>query len=274
MRALRAARELVYLESRFSGCPEIVHLLSEKLRAPPTDRLRIVVVLPSKPDNGEEDTRGMLAHLADADRSPGRFLAATLDAMTGSTVDQLYVHAKIGIVDDRWRTIGSANLNAHSFFNDTEVNVCDRQLARGTRLRLWSEHLRLRTRTSPESRPRSSIDSRSRSRGASTSAGKGGTVASTAHALTPAHASSSACSARWTRLSSTADLWLTRTSTTARWHGVRPRAVGSLPHARHTGRVVIWHSARRRVRDTFAGHPTAEFVLEAACIRPRTPRWA
>jgi phosphatidylserine/phosphatidylglycerophosphate/cardiolipin synthase-like enzyme len=65
--------------------------------------------------------------------------------MIGSTVDQLYVHAKIGIVDDRWLTIGSANLNAHSFFNDTEVNVqvCDRALARRTRLRLWSEHLGL-----------------------------------------------------------------------------------------------------------------------------------
>jgi phosphatidylserine/phosphatidylglycerophosphate/cardiolipin synthase-like enzyme len=145
MRSLRAARELVYLESQFFWLPEIVHLLSEKLRAPPTDRFRVVVLLPSKPNNGEEDTRGMLAYLADADGGAGRFLAATLDAMTGSTVDQLYVHAKIGIVDDRWLTLGSANLNAHSFFNDTEVNVhvCDPELARTTRLRLWSEHLGL-----------------------------------------------------------------------------------------------------------------------------------
>jgi phosphatidylserine/phosphatidylglycerophosphate/cardiolipin synthase-like enzyme len=143
MRALGAARELVYLESQFFWLPEIVHRLAEKLHAPPSDRFRAVVVLPSKPNNGEEDTRGMLAHLADADGGRGRFLATTLDAMTGSTIDPLYVHAKIGIVDDRWLTIGSANLNAHSFFNDTEVNVhvCDEQLARATRLRLWSEHL-------------------------------------------------------------------------------------------------------------------------------------
>jgi phosphatidylserine/phosphatidylglycerophosphate/cardiolipin synthase-like enzyme len=53
------------------------------------------------------------------------------------------VHAKVGIVDDTWLTIGSANLNEHSLFNDTEVNVvtCDPVLARQTRLRLWSEHL-------------------------------------------------------------------------------------------------------------------------------------
>jgi phosphatidylserine/phosphatidylglycerophosphate/cardiolipin synthase-like enzyme len=143
MRALRSARELVYLESQFFWLPEIVNLLSDKLRDPPTDRFRIVVLLPSKPNNGEEDTRGMLAHLIDADGGRERFLATTIDAMTGSTVDQLYVHAKVGIVDDRWLTIGSANLNAHSFFNDTEVNVqvADEALARGTRLRLWSEHL-------------------------------------------------------------------------------------------------------------------------------------
>jgi phosphatidylserine/phosphatidylglycerophosphate/cardiolipin synthase-like enzyme len=55
----------------------------------------------------------------------------------------VYVHAKVGIVDDRWLTVGSANLNEHSLFNDTEVNVvlCDEQRARDARLRLWSEHL-------------------------------------------------------------------------------------------------------------------------------------
>jgi phosphatidylserine/phosphatidylglycerophosphate/cardiolipin synthase-like enzyme len=57
----------------------------------------------------------------------------------------VYVHAKIGIVDDRWLTLGSANLNEHSLFNDTEMNlvVHDPELARATRLRLWAEHLEL-----------------------------------------------------------------------------------------------------------------------------------
>jgi phosphatidylserine/phosphatidylglycerophosphate/cardiolipin synthase-like enzyme len=47
----------------------------------------------------------------------------------------LYVHAKVGIVDDRWLTVGSANLNAHSLLNDTEMNVCSDhpELARHTR---------------------------------------------------------------------------------------------------------------------------------------------
>jgi Zn-finger nucleic acid-binding protein len=52
-------------------------------------------------------------------------------------------YAKVGIIDDRWLTIGSANLNEHSLFNDTEVNILtlDAELARKTRLQLWSEHL-------------------------------------------------------------------------------------------------------------------------------------
>jgi phosphatidylserine/phosphatidylglycerophosphate/cardiolipin synthase-like enzyme len=39
--------------------------------------------------------------------------------------------------------VGSANLNEHSLFNDTELNVVthDAEVARATRLRLWSEHL-------------------------------------------------------------------------------------------------------------------------------------
>ncbi|HEY7207736.1 MAG TPA: phospholipase D-like domain-containing protein, partial [Gaiellaceae bacterium] len=61
----------------------------------------------------------------------------------GSNARPVYVHAKVGIVDDAWLTIGSANLNEHSLFNDTEMNVVthDSSLAKSTRLRLWSEHL-------------------------------------------------------------------------------------------------------------------------------------
>src|SRR5262249_29982041 len=49
----------------------------------------------------------------------------------------------IAVVDDRWLTLGSANLNEHSLFNDTEVNVAlfDSAIAEATRRSLWSEHL-------------------------------------------------------------------------------------------------------------------------------------
>jgi phosphatidylserine/phosphatidylglycerophosphate/cardiolipin synthase-like enzyme len=143
LRGLRSARRFVYLESQFLWAPEVVDLLAAKLRDPPADDFRVVIVLPSKANNGQEDTRGQLAVLADADRDAHRLLAATIYARTGRTFDRVYVHAKVAVVDDRWMTIGSANLNAHSLFNDSEMNLvtCDPALARDTRLRLWAEHL-------------------------------------------------------------------------------------------------------------------------------------
>ena len=143
--ALRGARELVYLENQFLWSPEIVGILRDKLVRAPSDGFRLVLVLPSKPNTGSDDTRGALAELVEADAGAGRLLACTLYARHGELSDPIYVHAKVGIVDDAWLTVGSANLNDHSLFNDTEVNVVthDARLARATRLRLWSEHLEL-----------------------------------------------------------------------------------------------------------------------------------
>jgi phosphatidylserine/phosphatidylglycerophosphate/cardiolipin synthase-like enzyme len=143
LRALRAAEHLIYLETQYLWSPEIVAVLADKLRHPPTDRFRIVLVLPAKPKGGGDDTRGGLAELIDADADHGRVLGCCLFARAGRIADPIYVHAKIAIVDDRWLTIGSANLNDHSLFNDTELNVVthDPTLARQTRLTLWAEHL-------------------------------------------------------------------------------------------------------------------------------------
>jgi phosphatidylserine/phosphatidylglycerophosphate/cardiolipin synthase-like enzyme len=145
VRALRQAQRYIYVENQFLWSPEIARVLRETLIDPPNDDFRIVFVLPSKPTTGRDDTRGVLAELIEADDDNGRLLACTLYARSGRLVDPIYVHAKIAIIDDRWLTIGSANLNEHSLFNDTEMNVVanDPELARGTRLRLWSEHLEL-----------------------------------------------------------------------------------------------------------------------------------
>ena len=143
--ALRSATSLVYLENQFLWSPEIAAVLREKLERPPSTDFRLVLVLPAKPASGADDTRGTLAELVEADDGAGRLLACTLYARAGRARRPVYVHAKIGIVDDRWLTIGSANLNEHSLFNDTEMNVVthDEDLARSTRLRLWAEHLEL-----------------------------------------------------------------------------------------------------------------------------------
>ena len=119
-------------------------MLADKLRDPPSDDFRLVVLLPAQ---AEERPRGHARPARRAGRTPtaarGRFLACTL-CQPGPASKPVYVHAKIGIVDDGWLTIGSANLNEHSLFNDTEMNLVCRttRVSRATvRLRLWSEHL-------------------------------------------------------------------------------------------------------------------------------------
>ena len=154
LRALRSAERLVYLESQFLWSPEVVFVLAEKLRRPPCDDFRVIALLPSQPNNGADDSRGQVGILIDADKESGgdtpRFLACTL-YQPGPGGNPVYVHSKAAIVDDEWLTIGSANLNEHSLFNDTEANVVvrDPALAREVRLRLWEEHLE---------RPREEID--------------------------------------------------------------------------------------------------------------------
>jgi phosphatidylserine/phosphatidylglycerophosphate/cardiolipin synthase-like enzyme len=148
LRAIRGAQRFIYLENQFLWAPEIVGALRDKLLHPPSPEFRLVTLLPSRANSGEDDTQGQLGVLAEADRDGRHLLACTIYARSaGATSAPVYVHAKIGIVDDDWLTVGSANLNDHSLFNDTEVNVvtCDPELARAARIALWSEHLEAST---------------------------------------------------------------------------------------------------------------------------------
>jgi phosphatidylserine/phosphatidylglycerophosphate/cardiolipin synthase-like enzyme len=145
LRALKSAQRLIYLENQFLWSPEVAAVLADKLRHPPNPDFRLLLVLPAKPNSGADDTRGVLGELIEADEDNGRLLACTLYARSGALADPIYVHAKIAVIDDHWLTIGSANLNEHSLFNDTEMNLVthDQGIATDTRLRLWSEHLEL-----------------------------------------------------------------------------------------------------------------------------------
>jgi phosphatidylserine/phosphatidylglycerophosphate/cardiolipin synthase-like enzyme len=125
----------------FDG-PEIVDAFCRKLRDPPHDDFRLVVLLPAKPDNGQDDTRGQLAVLTAADGHAARWLAVPVPSRHGDRTDPLSVHAKVPIVDDDGLIVGSADLNELSLCNDTEMCVADdTQLATAERRRPWAEHL-------------------------------------------------------------------------------------------------------------------------------------
>ena len=144
LHVLASAERLVSIENQFLWSAEIVRLLAAKLAHPPHPDFRLVVLLPARPNNGADDTRGQLGILAEADGDAGRLLACTIVARSERPQPSpVYVHAKVIVVDDRWLVVGSVNLNEHSLFNDGEaaVVVDDPALARETRLRLWAEHL-------------------------------------------------------------------------------------------------------------------------------------
>jgi phosphatidylserine/phosphatidylglycerophosphate/cardiolipin synthase-like enzyme len=164
--AIRRARSFVYLESQylwletFSGLDftrlgwqshHMRALLTELVRA--ADRgVTIALVLPDHPNCGRAFTDATVTwlrlHAPDADMA-GRLqfycLATAAPSVEGAQMRYrpIYVHSKVAIVDDRWATIGSANLNSRGMSHDAELNlaVLDSDFARALRLMLWTEHL-------------------------------------------------------------------------------------------------------------------------------------
>lgn len=55
---------------------------------------------------------------------------------------EVYIHAKLLLVDDGFMTLGSANLNQRSMAVDSEINIAtnDAALARSLRTRVWEQH--------------------------------------------------------------------------------------------------------------------------------------
>ena len=72
-----------------------------------------------------------------------RFTLAGLVVGDDGGARDVYVHAKLAIVDDVWATLGSANLDAGSLGRQTELNASwwDPGLARRLCAELFAEHL-------------------------------------------------------------------------------------------------------------------------------------
>ena len=166
LRAVRAARRYIYLESQYFW-PEVYRgldtlfwgkrsremttflaALGEALKRGVT----VTLLLPDHPNCGRRYTDAgisSLRGLAPEAVAAGRLRALTLGtslpderAPGGMLYRPVYVHAKVGIVDDLWLTIGSANLNNRGFINDAELNIAavDTRVATDLRLSLWAEH--------------------------------------------------------------------------------------------------------------------------------------
>lgn len=163
--AVRNARSFIYLENQYFWSQAMTDELIAALHRVEDPSFRLALVLPARPNIGKRDTDTHVRQLLEADGGRDRVRVFTLytsgpDERKGWTYKPIYVHAKVAIVDDRWCTVGSANLNGRGFESDSELNaqVIDARVARRLRLRLWAEHLRLPIETIATLSPSQAID--------------------------------------------------------------------------------------------------------------------
>lgn len=166
LKAIRQAQRFLYLENQYlwvraytgldipflgkdsAEMEQIVRELIEALRRGVT----IGLLLPDHPAPGRAFTDAVITRIRQEVPqaiAKQRFLSFCLGTSQrtahGERYRPIYVHAKVGIVDDHWATVGSANLNNRGMRDDAEINVAvlDPQFARSLRLKLWAEHLGL-----------------------------------------------------------------------------------------------------------------------------------
>jgi phosphatidylserine/phosphatidylglycerophosphate/cardiolipin synthase-like enzyme len=156
------ARSLIYLEDQYFWNRDVVRSFAQALER--CQGLRLIVVLPHYPDqDGRFSEPPNLVGRQDAIelvRKAGGNRVAVYGVENHSGVP-VYVHAKVGIVDDVWASVGSDNINRRSWTHDSELAcaVIDEELdtreprtidglgcgarrfARDLRLALAAEHL-------------------------------------------------------------------------------------------------------------------------------------
>jgi phosphatidylserine/phosphatidylglycerophosphate/cardiolipin synthase-like enzyme len=120
LRAFREAQDFVFLDNQYFTEPMIANALASALNDNPN--LQVIMVLNPRVDIPFYNTmqpnliNGMLASLTPNARARiGLFTLWTHDSTSApQRIVRIYTHAKTGVVDDRWATIGSANLDGVS----------------------------------------------------------------------------------------------------------------------------------------------------------------
>jgi len=149
--ALNNARHFIYLENQYLWSPDIVDALIAAMNRNHAEPFRIVLVLPANAHDGKWDNDRHVEDLLEADNGRGIISVYSVYAsgpgvgMDPFTDRPSYIHAKVGIIDDEWLTVGSANLNNRGMILNSQINavIRDAALAREVRRSLWAEHLAL-----------------------------------------------------------------------------------------------------------------------------------
>jgi phosphatidylserine/phosphatidylglycerophosphate/cardiolipin synthase-like enzyme len=143
--AIAAARRSIYIENQTVFAPEMLDALKAAL-----ERGVEVVALTPAEAYGElraarqrPESRPLFDQLAALGAYERFALVGIAGADAAGGRHNVYVHAKIMLIDDAWLTIGSCNIAKRSFFGDSEINatVWDPAVVRALRCELLAEHL-------------------------------------------------------------------------------------------------------------------------------------
>jgi phosphatidylserine/phosphatidylglycerophosphate/cardiolipin synthase-like enzyme len=133
------ARATIYIEHQYLSARPIVAALCGALAREPA--LEIIVTLNQNPDvtayRAWQNARLREAGLLDHPRV-GLFTLWSAERPVGSStvrLNQVFVHSKVVAIDDRWATVGSANLDGVSLhsYGDDFAGALGRRLFRGVR---------------------------------------------------------------------------------------------------------------------------------------------
>jgi phosphatidylserine/phosphatidylglycerophosphate/cardiolipin synthase-like enzyme len=142
--AIEKAERFIYIENQYLTVRSIAQALAARLRDKPA--LELVIITPDKCEGALENAvmdQGRAAFVAILEEAT-RERVAVLTPFSGGV--GIHVHAKVMNVDDRFFTMGSANLANRSMGVDSEINLAIEQaqaspVFRGWRQALLAEHL-------------------------------------------------------------------------------------------------------------------------------------
>ena len=129
LRAIGSAEELIYVENQYFTSQEVHDALVARLIDSRRPLLNVVFVLPRQPEAlkealalGLEQARLIESVRATAART-GHAVGVYYATAAGDSRLATYIHSKVLIVDDRFLSMGSANLTNRSVGLDTELNL-------------------------------------------------------------------------------------------------------------------------------------------------------
>jgi phosphatidylserine/phosphatidylglycerophosphate/cardiolipin synthase-like enzyme len=145
LNAISGAQSTIYIEDQVLASNQVLAALIEAAER----GIEIVALAPIPANDAYRSGREaapdaeifkQICQLADY---PNFTLAGICKSKGNGVYDDIYVHAKIMLIDDVWTTIGSTNIADRSFHGDTELNAsfwCE-ETTKSLRVDLLAEHL-------------------------------------------------------------------------------------------------------------------------------------